>query len=38
MFRLSWYVFGILLVGYFFSESIQFPVSFVAGIVAIFFF
>ena len=37
MFRLSWYVLGILLVGYFSSETIQIPVSFVAGIVAIFF-
>ena len=37
MFRLSWYVLGILLIGYFSSEAIQIPVSFVAGIVAIFF-
>ncbi len=37
MFRLSWYILGILLVGYFASEFIGVPVSFVAGIVAIFF-
>ena len=37
MFRLSWYVLGILLIGYFSSEAIQIPVSIVAGIVAIFF-
>ena len=37
MFRLSWYVLGILLIGYFSSESIQVPVSIIAGIVAIFF-
>ena len=37
MFRLSWYVLGILLIGYFSSEAIGIPVSFVAGIVAIFF-
>ena len=37
MFHLSWYVLGILLLGYFSSEFIGVPVSFVAGVVAIFF-
>ena len=37
MFRLSWYVLGILLIGYFSSEFIHIPVSIVAGMVAIFF-
>ncbi|MDQ0214026.1 arsenical pump membrane protein [Oikeobacillus pervagus] len=37
MFRLSWFVLGILLIGYFSSEFIQIPVSIVAGLVAIFF-
>lgn len=37
MFRLSWYVLGILLIGYFSSEFTQIPVSLVAGVIAIFF-
>ncbi|HEY4551081.1 MAG TPA: arsenic transporter [Bacillus sp. (in: firmicutes)] len=37
MFHLSWYVLVILLFGYFTSEFIGVPVSFVAGVVAIFF-
>lgn len=37
MFKLSWIVLGILLIGYFVSESFGIPVSFIAGIVAIFF-
>lgn len=37
MFRLSWLVLGLLLFGYFGSEFLNIPVSFVAGSVAIFF-
>lgn len=37
MFRLSWYVLGLLVIGYFTSEFIGVPVSFVAGIIALFF-
>src|SRR5690625_125593 len=37
MFRLSWVILGILLLGYFGSELLHIPVSFVAGAVAIFF-
>ncbi|WP_246942044.1 arsenic transporter [Bacillus pinisoli] len=37
MFRLSWFVLGILLIGYFISEFIRVPVSIIAGLVTIFF-
>ena len=37
MFRLSWVVLIVLVIGYFTSEFLQIPVSFVAGLIAIFF-
>ncbi len=37
MFRLSWWVLAILLIGYFASEFFTLPVSIIAGIVAVFF-
>lgn len=37
IFRLSWVVLGILLIGYFTSESLEIPVSLIAGSIAILF-
>ena len=35
LFRLSWLLLSLLLIGYFVSEWIQVPVSFIAGLIAI---
>ena len=37
IFRLSWFVLAILLIGYFMSESLEIPVSLIAGSIAIIF-